>query len=152
MPFALRLSRLPGGLHGAVGRALHDPSECEVAIEAIERHLATDRSPDLLIALAALTYREAEALVLSRIEAASQRALALIEEALVAGARRTREIDALKACCLASIAKERAREAMIVGRIAKGCARAHEVVDLAHRVLRREDDDALATALLKRAS
>src|SRR5688572_1344357 len=102
MALALRLSRLPRSLRAAV----------EGAIPAIERHMAdTARTPELLVALAALTYREAEALVLNQIESASKQALSLIDEALARGGARTNEIDALKACCLTSIASERAREA-----------------------------------------
>lgn len=124
---------------------------CEEAISALESSLAEARSPIILVALAAVMYREAEALVLTRLSFASERALELIAEALALGVCATSDILALEAKARRSLELERAREAALLRSTIRGSAKATEVAELADRLMSRGDDDELAAELLRRA-
>jgi hypothetical protein len=147
-------TRLPSCVRGLVDRALSDVDLCEAAIAAIEGHLARqrERPPDMLLALAVLTYEEASQLLLNRIEEAAGRALALVDEAVRAGApEQNASLARLRARCRGALARERSRERRLLGRLARGAARPCEIVELAHRFLAR-GDDGLAADLLRRVS
>src|SRR5687768_9587598 len=122
---AIDLRRLPTTLRSCVAMALDDVDACEGAIDRIEAYLSDKpaRPPDVLLALAVLTYREAEQLVLSRLEEASERAIALIDEAVTSGAQTSEEIDELRSVCEAAIARERAREEKLLGKLRRGAHR-----------------------------
>ena len=108
---ALDLDRLPAGLRTTVARALEDVDACEDAIDALEATAAHDRSPDVLLALALVSFHEAAELVLSQIEPAAERSLLLIDEAMERGGVPTEGVHRLRRLCEGSLERERARRA-----------------------------------------
>jgi hypothetical protein len=145
------MAALPPALRSLVERASADPLACADAIAALEQALAAGRSPAVLIALAGLIHSEAEALVLSQLEAASQQALALIDEAISRGATTTSEVLALEARCRRSLQREHEREATLLRRAVAGAAPATELVELGRRLIASGKDDHLAIEILRRA-
>lgn len=150
MASAFDPDRLPAALRPLVKRALEDVDGCEAAIEALEQHVAQGAAgPDALVALALVTYHEAAALVITQLEHASERALALLDEAERRGGARHR-IERLRSMCKESLERERSRERRIVARMARADLPDElEAVELAHRLMMRGDSD-LAVELLRR--
>lgn len=152
MALAFDPHRLPPALRPLVERALQDVDGCEDAIEALEREAsASEASPDVLVALALVTYHEAASLVLTQLEHAAERALALLDEAERRG-KRTDSLARLRSLCRRSIERERSRERRLLARIAwaDDDASPRDVIELAHRLMLRGDTD-LAAELLRRA-
>lgn len=147
MAAAFDPDRLPAALRPLVERALRDVDGCEAAIEALERHLSEAAAgPDAFVALALVTYHEAATLLLSRLADASQRALALLDEAERRGGHDT---SRLRSLVRASLERERRRERRMLARLGRpGGARPSDVVELAHRLRMRGDHD-LAAELLR---
>lgn len=149
-------SRLPPSVRPAVERALRDGNGHEAAIEVLEQHLAEggERSPDVLLALATLTYEDAATVVLTRLTAASHTALGLVDEALAAhDAPPPAELVELRATVASALERERARarrlEALLVD---PRRARPTELMELAHRILMSGEDDGLAAELMAAAA
>jgi hypothetical protein len=157
MAHAFDLGRFPEKLRALVERAFEDVEACADAIEALESHVRGESAenreplPDILVALAVLTFEEAAQLVLSRIADAAEYALALSERAIEAGAG-SHALEPLRAKWTAALERERSREANLLRRLARGKAHPRDVVELAHRLFMRGDDDELASELLRRAS
>ncbi len=140
--------RLPAHLRPLVERALRDVDGCEAAIEALEQHVSeAEAGPDALVALALVTYHEAATLVLSRLADASQRALALLDEAERRGGRDT---SRLRSLLRGTLERERRRERRLLARLGRPGAAAREALELAHRLRMRGDHD-LAAELSRRA-
>ncbi len=147
--------RLPEGLRAVVRRALRDGQGHEEAIRELEDHLAAggERSPEVLLALATLTYEDAATLVLSRMTRASEAALALVDEALAAQTEPAPELQDLRATFAGALERERARERQLRRLLADPSrARPTELMELAHRILMSGEDDQLAAALMAKAA
>ena len=150
MTSAFDPSRLPDSVRPHVVRALREGEDLDRAIEALEGYLAEggERTPDVLLALATLTYEDAATLVLNRLATASEQAIALLDEVL----ERTpddSELVALRARFAEALAGERAREKRLRELLVRPeGARPSEIMELAHRILLSGDDDGLATALM----
>lgn len=136
-------------------RALRDGDELEAAITAIETYLSRggQRTPEVLLALATLTYEDAATVVLSRLTAASEQALALVDEALASEPEPREDLTALRETFARSLARERARERRL-RELLDGPRRARpvELMELAHRILMSGEDDALAAELMQAAA
>lgn len=147
------LGRLPEEVRDSVREALVRGEGHAEAIASIEGALerGAERSRDLLVALATLTYEDAATLVLSRLEAASREALALLDEA--SEGESSPELLALSEAYARTLAREEARELHLRG-TARGRSRprALELIELAHRVLMSGEDDGLAAELMVRAA
>jgi len=156
MAAAFRPGALPARLRPLVARALARGEGHEDAIDAIEGHLAGggERSPDLLVALAMLTYEDAAAVVLGRLRDASERALALIDEALSRGPADADELERVRAIYARTLRRERARERRLRDLVAapERAARSTELAELAHRILMSGEDDGLAARLMAAAA
>ncbi len=155
MTRAFDLDRLPDRVRPAVARALTDGDAREEAIAALEAHLADggDRTPEVLLALATLTYEDAATVVLSRLTQASATALALVDEALASGRTPPPELLSLRATFATALERERTRERRLRGLLADPRrARPTELVELAHRILMSGEDDQLAADLMAYAA
>lgn len=145
--------RLPPLIAALVERTLRDGEGHEVAIEAIEQHLADggERTPDLLVALATLTYDDAATALLHQLGQASQRAMELVDEAVRRGAS-CAAVESLRGAFQAACDRERARERRLrLLAIAPERARPTELAELALR-LRLAGDDGAAGALMAEAA
>ncbi|MBX3271735.1 MAG: hypothetical protein KF729_15820 [Sandaracinaceae bacterium] len=147
--------RLPPAVRPAVERALRDGEGHEAAIRALEAHLddGGERSPEVLLALATLTYEDAATVVLSRLAQASRTALALVEEARAAAPERSEAVERLHATFAAALEHEQAREQRLRRLLAdRRGARPAELMELAHRILMSGEDDQLAAELMAAAA
>jgi len=138
-----------------VERALRDGGAIESAIAAIETYLdgGGERTPEILLALATLTYEDAATVVLSRLTAASEQALALVDEALERGDGPRDELTSLRETFARSLDHERARERRLRQLLDDPRrARPTELMELAHRILMSGEDDALAAELMQAAA
>ncbi|MFK7989744.1 MAG: hypothetical protein AB8I08_27240 [Sandaracinaceae bacterium] len=143
---------LPSPIRGLVETALREREGHERAIEAIEAHLEAggERTPDLLIALATVTYDDAAAVVLHRLEEASREALRLLDEAAIARGS-MHGLEPLRSSFESARVREEERSRrMRVFMVAPERARPAELAELALRQ-RLQGDDALAQALLDEA-
>lgn len=125
-----------------------------MGIAALERHLERggERSPEVLLALAMLTYEDAATLVLNRLTQASKTALALLDEALEGQPEPSAPLRALRARFARALDRERARERRL-RELADRPERARpiELIELANRILLSGEDDELATELMVEA-
>lgn len=152
---AFALDELPASLRDLVARVLRDGDGHDEAIEAIELHLADGgrRTPDLLVALATLTYEDAAKVVLSRLRDASEDAIGLLDEALAQDPPNADELRAMRDELDKTLRRERARERRLRALMTDPTrARATEMVELAHRILMSGEDDALAAKMMSAAA
>lgn len=152
MDAALELDRLPAALRPLVARGLTDDELRPEVIDLLRDHLACfdEREPDVLVALAVLRYRDAAEVMLHELGAASREALELVEEARLGVDRPA--LDALRAQLERSVARERARERRLSDlALDPTLARPTELIELAHLVLARGDDDGRAADLMTTA-
>ncbi|HJL16918.1 MAG TPA: hypothetical protein RMH99_14735 [Sandaracinaceae bacterium LLY-WYZ-13_1] len=154
MVVAFELARLPDPVRRPVARVLTEDAGHEEAIEAAEAFLARggEAGPDLQVALAVLTMEDAERFLPSALGEAAARALTLLDEALALGAPDPGALGEVRARCARTLRRERARERRLEDLLADpSAARPTELMELAHRVLMRGDDDGLAAALMTEA-
>jgi len=144
---------LPDEVRASVEGARRDGAEHQAAITALETYLARGgaRTPEVLLALATLTYEDAATVVLSRLRAASEQALALVDEALAQDPRE--DLAALRDRFARSLAHERDRERRLRELLDDPRrARPAELMALAHQILMSGEDDALAAELMQAAA
>ncbi len=144
-------STVPDELRRLVDRALRDGGERELAIEGLERHLADggERSTEVLLALATLTYEDAASLVLTRIGQASAAALELVDEAIAQQDPPAPELASLRATFVAALEREQRRERRLRSVLCDPAkARPVERMALAHQILMSGEDDWLAAQLM----
>lgn len=149
------LEALPASVRPLVARAMSTGDHHEGAILSIEAHLAEggERTPDLLVALAMLTYDDAAMVVLSRLRAASEEAVALVDEAIARGSDPSGRLAEVREVYVATSRAERARERRLRALMLRpGCARPAELVELAHRILMNGEDDELTAELMNAAA
>lgn len=162
MDAALELDRLPAALRPLVARGLTDDALRPDVIDQLRGHLERSdaRPPEVLVALALLRYRDAAEVMLHELGEASREALALIDEAQRTLAQRTLAqrtvarpaLDALRAQLERTVARERARERRLSDlALDPTLARPTELIELAHLVLARGDDDGRAADLMTTA-
>lgn len=162
MDAALELDRLPAALRPLVARGLTDDALRPDVIDQLRGHLERSdaRPPEVLVALALLRYRDAAEVMLHELGEASREALALVEEAQRTLAQRTLAqrtvarpaLDALRAQLERTVARERARERRLSDlALDPTLARPTELIELAHLVLARGDDDGRAADLMTTA-
>lgn len=135
---------LPPNIAGVVERALREGQDHDVAIEAVEAHLASggERTPEVLMALAALTYEDAASLVLSRLRDASEEAIGLVDEAIGRGGP-AEELTRMRAVFAQTLQREHVREQNLRLRATNiDRMKATDLVQLAQGALMRGDDDA----------
>ncbi|MCA9609156.1 MAG: hypothetical protein KC619_26325 [Myxococcales bacterium] len=147
--------RLPEAVRPAVERALRDGDRHEEAIEALETYLAEggERTPEVLLALATLTYEDAATVVLTRLTQASATALALVDEAMASKSSPPPELAVLRQTFATALERERVRERRLRDLLADPRrARPTELVELAHRILMSGEDDQLAADLMSLAA
>jgi hypothetical protein len=146
------LHGLPAELADKVAAALPDGADCEDALAAIETYVRRggERTGNLLLVWAALTFEDARRLVLHRIGEAGTEALALIDEARRLGARGC-ALDALVTSIAGALAREARRDAHLRRALDGEPAKATELVELAHAMIRKAEDDRTAAWLLRRA-
>jgi len=162
MDAALELDRLPAALRPLVARGLTDDALRPDVIDQLRGHLERSdaRPPEVLVALALLRYRDAAEVMLHELGEASREALALIDEAQRTLAQRPvaqrtvarPALDALRAQLERTVARERARERRLSDlALDPTLARPTELIELAHLVLARGDDDGRAADLMTTA-
>lgn len=162
MDAALELDRLPAALRPLVARGLTDDALRPDVIDQLRGHLERSdaRPPEVLVALALLRYRDAAEVMLHELGEASREALALVDEAQRTLAQRTLAqrtvarpaLDALRAQLERTVARERARERRLSDlALDPTLARPTELIELAHLVLARGDDDGRAADLMTTA-
>ena len=153
MAVAFDPRELPLPIRAAVERALGERDGHVEAIGAIESHLAAggERTPDLLVALAAVTYDDAAAVLMHRLGEAAGRALELLDEA--ARVRGTADgLQPLRDAFEATQERERIRATRLRGlMLAPDRARPTDLAELAHR-LRMAGDDHISGALMAEAT
>lgn len=123
------------------------------AIRAIQDHLydGGERDPALLVALARLIYEDAATVMVSRIRDASERSLALVDEAIAGAGDPDGSLGDMRVALVRSLEAERAREARLRRTVARRRPRATELMELAHLMMMRGEDDALAAELMELA-
>lgn len=157
MDAALELDRLPAALRPLVARGLTDDALRPDVIDQLRGHLERSdaRPPEVLVALALLRYRDAAEVMLHELGEASREALALVDEAQRTLTQRTLArpaLDALRAQLERTVARERARERRLSDlALDPTLARPTELIELAHLVLARGDDDGRAADLMTTA-
>jgi hypothetical protein len=155
MGVAFRAEALPARIRPLVAHALAEGEGHEDALAAIEDHLAGGgaRTPDLLAALAVLTFEDAASLVLSRLREAAERAVALLDEALACEPADPGALARVRALYARALERERRRERRLRARLSgPGRARPTELAELAHRMTMRGEDEAEAFALMETAA
>ena len=152
-PTSLGLSALTDADRVLVQAAFVEGEDREAAILVLEDHLANhERTPELLLALAVLTYEDAASLVLSQLARASGAAVDLLDEALAAQESPRAEVIALRDTFARTLERERARERRLLELLTgPRDARPTELVELAHRILMSGEDDQLAADLMDAA-
>ena len=148
MDAALELDRLPAALRPLVARGLTDDGLRPDVIDLLRDHLACfdERAPDVLVALALLVYRDAAEVMLHELGAASREALDLVAEAQAMVERPA--LGDLRAQLERTVARERARERRLHD---LALARPTELIELAHLLVTRGEDDGRAADLMTAA-
>lgn len=146
---------LPSQVRLLLARALETGEGHDDAVAKLEQALAegVDREPNILAALALMTYEAAATGGRGSLGGAAERALRLIDEALATGREVPRDLRRLQVLCAAALEQERARERRLRGLLSNlDQARPTELAELAHRIVMSGEDDALAAELMRRAA
>ena len=152
MDAALELDRLPAARDEGTQRGLTDDGLRPDVIDLLRDHLACfdERAPDVLVALALLVYRDAAEVMLHELGAASREALDLVAEAQAMVERPA--LGDLRAQLERTVARERARERRLHDlALDPALARPTELIELAHLLVTRGEDDGRAADLMTAA-
>ena len=152
----LDVSSLPISIRPLVERALRTGVGREVAIGALQGHLyeGGERSANVLAALATLTYHDAAELMVNRMHVASERAVRLLDEAIlrcetVDRARLTEMRDAFENTRQLEASRRKKLRALLEE---PAHASARDLIALAHDVLMSGEDDARAAEIMRMAA